>query len=396
MSACTKNRGILIAATLMMMCVVPIHRVFATAGLPIISGGTIKTAQGEIWRMGSLHVSRDYTKNENAWGANPANLRLWRDSLHLNAIRLGCVDPRQYADGRGTWTTVEESFPLIDAVINNADSLGIYVDLNYHNPIPTWEPNFDAGPPWGEWDVRSWWQHIAPRYKDRAHVIYELANEGGGGAWSGGCYDGYMKQVYKVVRPLVPNKIIVIGSVAWYAGDGWIPCIRDNLAADCGTQFAWNSGKDIWGFHAYPNQTLDVVKKTQAAGVPVFMTEAGYTQDGWGTWIADAPPNGMEGKECMERNGISWGDWYSWNKPDQYTPRRDWLVAAAVRDGWAWWNKPVSNRSPKALIQKQRMNTKPAGNLMIQVNGRIVNRPTQNVKAQQILVLPDNNKLLLW
>jgi len=45
------------------------------------------------------------------------------------------------------FATVEEEFPLADAIINNADSLGIYIVLDYHCP------QYNTGK--GDWDVRN-------------------------------------------------------------------------------------------------------------------------------------------------------------------------------------------------------------------------------------------------
>jgi len=64
------------------------------------------------------------------------------------------------------FAAVEEEFPLADAIINNADSLGICIVLDCHCP------RYNTGK--GEWDVPNFWTTYAPRYKDRPFVMSEL------------------------------------------------------------------------------------------------------------------------------------------------------------------------------------------------------------------------------
>lgn len=56
--------------------------------------------------------------------------------------------------------------PLLDNWIDYASKYGFYAIVDYH-PVGGYE----------EFDAREWWKIIAPRYKDRTHVIYEINNE---------------------------------------------------------------------------------------------------------------------------------------------------------------------------------------------------------------------------
>src|ERR1700760_4143235 len=53
------------------------------------------------------------------------------------------------------------------------------------------------------------WEAVAPRYKDRTHVFYELKNE----PWQ---YDGlaeYQRTMYSLMRPLAPDTHIILWTI---------------------------------------------------------------------------------------------------------------------------------------------------------------------------------------
>ncbi|MEM7262112.1 MAG: LamG-like jellyroll fold domain-containing protein, partial [Planctomycetota bacterium] len=106
----------------------------------------------------------------------------FRDDFHLNTIRLLVSRPPQYFSGGpgldcftpnytcydlddlvdGERTALE----LIDAAVDLARRVGMYIVIDYH-PVGGYD----------EADALAWWGEIAPRYANETHVLYELANE---------------------------------------------------------------------------------------------------------------------------------------------------------------------------------------------------------------------------
>jgi len=106
----------------------------APRGRPVIKDGTIKTDDGQILRGMSLHISKSYSSRNLTWGLNINNLIDVREKLHMNCIRLNCLDPRAVHDGRPTsaFATIAEEAYYADSVIANAGAVGLYICLDYH------------------------------------------------------------------------------------------------------------------------------------------------------------------------------------------------------------------------------------------------------------------------
>ena len=99
------------------------------------------------------------------------NLKWWtdlRDKAKLNTVRVMAF--------YGEWPNSTETMDAtkikarLDAAVNNAAQAGMYVIIDNHSTCcvkhdrPT---------------IETFWNIVAPRYKDRTHVIYEIQNEPG-------------------------------------------------------------------------------------------------------------------------------------------------------------------------------------------------------------------------
>jgi hypothetical protein len=355
--------------------------VTGTPGRPIVSGGTVRTSTGDLLRGGSLHISKTWFANNNAWGASPANLRLWRDQIHYNTIRLCMVDPWAVLSDHPdqAFSTVDETFPLADAVVNNAESLGIYIILDYHcpNAFLAWK-----GAPGVEWSAGNFWKHYAPRYKDKPFVLYEMYNEGSGcpAPWAGVPHDGWVGD-YKTIRSFAPNNIVLHCTPACMEAD-WGPWLKNTHAPSCG--FRWEDGKDVFAFHTYDPCLTSAIKGPQALGIPVINTEFSYPEAGW---YSDASLGGCKyPAEWCERNGVSWMDWYSNNAADQ-SARIKWIVPDAVNKGWAWWTATGVNNAPyPAILRSLDPIAKASGTVL--ANGRIRKDPMRKDEKYRLSILP--------
>ena len=343
-----KRMGALPAA--MLIAVLSIIPSSARTPRPIIIDGTVKAANGDLLRGTTLHVSKTYSARARDYGLSYSNMRILRDQCHVNLIRLGLNDPFEVFDGdtAAAFDSIEQTYYWADSIIKVCDSLGIYVQLNYHAPGFNWTP---AGQPWGEWDVRNFWAHYAPRYKDKPFVMYQLFNEGV--PYSRAPDTAYTRkmfgEVYRIVRAAAPDNIVYHIDCVYIQFD-WGPYLLNSYAPILG--FNWNSGKDLFSFHTYVASTLQAIQQTRRWGIPFAPPEftAVETQ-------SCCPPPFLEKchypSEWYERNGMSWTLWYPWNDPDQARGFRDFIDPDATKKGYAWWNiRPPStpaNVSARAL-----------------------------------------------
>jgi len=381
------------------ICVLSSYCVDGSMLPPIIRDGTVRAANGQLLRGGSLHISKQYSARANAWGASRDSLLEWRDKIHYNCIRLCCLDGRAINDGRPTaaFATVEEEMALADPIINNAESLGIYVMINYHvaqGGVATWTWSTCAASTQpcdgtiNTWDPRNFWAHYASRYNNRPHVFYELwnecnsegpPNETGDVGWT-----WQSKRVYDTIRAYAPNRLVVHGDPA-FINASWGPWLKNDYAPTLG--FSWTSGKDAFAFHAYDGCTIDAILQTRSAGIPIMCTEFSYPEDGWG--CANFEGCKYPAQWC-ERNGIDWFDWMSWNAADQGR-RVNWIVPDAISKGWAWWTPSsvclpqIRAEVPEADDGEFLLGT-PG---MVQANGRMVAVQTrQNGKQIRLSIFP--------
>jgi len=342
----------------------------------IIAGGTVRTAGGDLLRGGSLHISKSYSANANTWGMSPANLRLWRDQLHYNTIRLNCLDGRAVADGRpsAAFSTIAEEAALADQVINNAESLGIYIILDYHVGSPVWDGS--------TWDIHNFWDFYAPRYKDKPFVIYEMYNESFGSLPDQNTTNQIVDLYKNHIRKWAPNTI-VLGVEPVDVHVDWASYLKGAYTQAMGID--WTKGKDAFPYHCYGGDTA-LVLAVQAAGIPVINTEFSYPEDGWHNGINDGCH--LPAQWC-ERHHISWMDWMSWNKADQ-SARINWIIPDATGKGWAWWTGTVSVDRPKTATPAPDFVTHAA--TMVQPNGRIVNGRVRDERHFRLRLWPDTQR----
>lgn len=114
------------------------------------------------------------------WRQRVTNEAYWirlKDTLRLNAIRLAFYRyPCHYSpspdknDPKGCYPwqvySVANVIKVADTVISLAAQNGMYVLIDYH-PVYGLDTT----------DWKTFWDAVAPRYRDRSHVFYELANE---------------------------------------------------------------------------------------------------------------------------------------------------------------------------------------------------------------------------
>lgn len=188
-------------------------------------------------------------------GANNTSYVRSVHNLGINVIRLGV---KTKAIGR----TVEQQLPGIDKVVDVARQNNMYVMIN--NSV---DP--------GRYDLPSltaFWRAVAPRYKYRTHVFYEMTNEPV--SWFPKDYTARniadLKSVYNIMRSQAPYTHIVLFT---------FPNLDNGPAAV--SKIATMSGIDYTkasvGFHHYKTNKEAIIYTK--AYYPILMTETNYWVD---------------------------------------------------------------------------------------------------------------------
>jgi len=295
----------------------------------IIMHGTLRAANGQLLRGMPLNIGKSNSQAVNDLGKNISMLRQFRDSLHSNTCRICFFDPRSAASGgAASALTMSQVMSYTDAIVNNAESLGLYIIIDYHGFTQY---------PWDSvsaWDPRLWWGAMAPRYKDKPWVMYELFNE------PCGAPPGPVLQtaaIYKIVRQAAPNSIVLHISTMQIT-DSWVIALKA-LALQCG--FDWKAGNDVFAYHPYGGSRSVYMKELLTSGVPSMCTEWDYVETGYNPPIIDSC---VRTGELFERNAISWIDWHDWRATDALYNGKKYLLPDALAKGYAWWtNVPLSS-----------------------------------------------------
>jgi len=205
---------------------------------------------------------RQYAYDTNMW------LSLIND-YHLNTVRLLLYRPPQNWTGGSCdnppgrcYNSVNDALTYIDDMVEIASQLGMYLIIDYH-PVG----GYDKA------DAIAWWTVLAPRYKNRTHVLYELSNEPV--AWSAAAYNDaaiqFEEDLYQLIRAAAPDTHIILWSFAESSGDG------NNMLTKVQLGTTIDYGNASVGYHPYQkgNFNQNEIDSLRDAGYAVIDTEIG-------------------------------------------------------------------------------------------------------------------------
>lgn len=246
-----------------------------------VADGTVVTDRGTLLRGASMMI----LKNPN-YATSPA---FWKHvrSLGINAVRL---DVKTTMVGK----TVAEQIPHLDRAVNLAAVNGMYI-----------MPKTSIKP--GGYDLamlKEFWQVVAPRYKNRTHVFYEVTNEpvSGGPRWGDARQwtDDVISdllQVYHIMRAGAPKTHITLLSTP-------------NLYPDCAAYKAvlakwrgvdWSNASVSFHHYGGTEEFGEANLRCLKSSYPLLMTETNYWHD---DGASRRVPRTVH--RLYERLGISW------------------------------------------------------------------------------------------
>ena len=277
----------------------------ADRGRVKVQNGTVVSDRNTILRGGRLQLVQGYVLPDSYW-------HFLNATLGLNAVRFGVKTGHV---GR----TVEQQLPSIDLAVERAAANNLYLMIN--NAVSSGTYDFDQ--------LKEFWSAVAPRYKDRTHVFFEMTNEPVKGSPHWGMPAQFtdqvlsdLKQIYLIMRNGAPNTHIVMFTTAnlWPDCASWAALVRKMDGVD------WSNASV--GFHHYnaTNKFGETGLQCLRQQYPLLMTETNY-------WAKPVRAVLRDALSTYEKLGMSWfsldgtsGAYYLENE----------IIPALHRDGYFW------------------------------------------------------------
>ncbi|QDT11036.1 cellulase family glycosylhydrolase [Planctomycetes bacterium K23_9] len=327
-------------------------------------GMTVVAANGDLLRGTSLMIfsyGKSIGKSDHIY--DDAYWQLLADS-GVNAVRLACFDAWQQAHGAPgsskpypftDFNDPQQTAEILkdyDQVVDAAGRHGMYVMVNYHNTGGYRDPDLaskaDSSSQFGYLDttdsIKRFWQIVAPRYKDRQHVFYELMNEPV--QWFPENYTDQVlddiQTLHDQVRSAAPKTHLVLVSapnhLTWNPQRGSLVGVARKLKLR-GIEFD-NASIGVHTYntkHPQPNQAGPVLKTMKE--FPVINTEANLPRESNDT-PSDGDGSGFDRdrliSQSMERLKISWFHWKTHSPQELQKTWIDVVLKDAKAKGYFW------------------------------------------------------------
>jgi hypothetical protein len=284
-------------SAILTICCISLAAQAYTRGRVKVVNNTVVTDQGTLLRGvdALLFSGKDtYTYSKDWYAMVKRN--------GFNSVRLAVqFCPQWQSDLR-----IAPKIPYIDTAVNVAESLGMYIGIDFHDVFGTTTDT-----------LLKFWDIVAPRYKNRTHVIYELANEPNWGIQNEPVF-------YARLRALAPLTHIILFSFA-RPDYGMLDQVNQNQQG-----INWTNASV--GYHPYFSSTADGIIRLHTK-FPCMTTEL-TPHPGVNDWNSMQPLNGDSWGwvKWHEQVGISWWLWYCGSMESELQP----LLSDARNRGYMW------------------------------------------------------------
>ena len=278
---------------------------------PVVYNGTVYTAWGTVLR--GLNIMTGNLSEQGEPGGKVAGKEdIAQVPAHgMNSIKLSIFGPEQDPDWLSGGPLYDNNVAYADMVIDWAEELGLYVILCLHTGGDPFQPDF----------VYGFWRLFADRYKDRTHVIFDIANEMS-------VYSDpddapvdtpeLEATAYGIIREIAPDTLCIFWSFSHLIPMEAIFRDIERMESLVPGGIPWTN--EVIGFHAYEGANgyypendwvhaelfRSELRRLAAAGYPLLNTEVPNTQFGYRGAINLSDYPNAQLLRVLEEEGVGW------------------------------------------------------------------------------------------
>jgi hypothetical protein len=293
------------------------------------------------------------------WQEEPAEYYAMMRGKGLNAVRIVLFDTWEKEAGYGATNWEDAAYrkvamARIERAVNYCSQNGLYAIINSHNKIPEFDVAYN----------QALWKYVAPEFRNRTHVLYEVDNEAlsGTGINGTGQYADPIQRLqdlrdtFSLVRQKAPNTHVMVLTPSGVSGWGFVDGMARMTAKFVslpGATIDWTKtsvayhlyhgdanlfpkAENLRNFHAkYPGWPSE-------NNFPGTVTAAQLGADPSDTWRSVSFGSDLYVNQTCERLGLGWSHWHI-NRAEKLERNFPLLWADAVAKGYAWTPDPVMN-----------------------------------------------------
>jgi endoglucanase len=249
---------------------------------------------------------------------NDASLNALATDWNADIMRIS-----MYIQEDGYETDPARFTNLVSSIIDKVTARGMYAIVDWHMLDPG-DPHYNLA------RAKTFFTEIARRHNGNKNLLYEIANEPSGVAWSR--VRSYAEELIPVIRASDPDTPILVGTRAWSSLG-----VSDGATETEVVNNPVRASNIMYTFHFYAashgDEYLNALSRA-ADRIPMFVTEFGtqtYTGDGGNNFTMS-----QRYLDLMASKKISWT---SWNYSD------DFRSGAVFKEG-ACPSGPYTGTSP--------------------------------------------------
>lgn len=225
------------------------------------------------------------------------------NSYHMNVVRISpwIGDWTYMVKGQDHYENHKTDYLyMMDKAVQWAEDMGIYAIINMHIQFGT-AANVQK--------TKDWWDVVAPRYKNKTHVVFELLNEPNLNDYdtSKAYAENTMDEIYHHVRGLAPNTHLIL----WSPNNARKISLSELRSSSTGANTI-DYGNASFGFHVYEwnlNKPVewDHAEDIRDAGFPVICTEFYSFENA--NYVPLDYDHMMDNIAFAEQKDMSWMQW---------------------------------------------------------------------------------------
>ena len=273
----------------------PVTALAPPAGSPVAINGQLKVCGTKVCNQNGKQIQlRGMSTHGIQWYSQcvkNASLDALAKDWKADVLRVS-----MYIQEGGYQTNPRKFTDMMHKFIDMVTARGMYVVVDWHQLSPG-DPNYNLS------RAKTFFKEIANRHKGKNNIIYEIANEPNGVAWSK--IKSYAEQIIPVIRAEDSDGVVLVGTHGWGSLG-----VSDGRNENDVINNKVKASNILYTFHFYAashgSEYLNTLSRA-ADKIPMWVSEFGTQQasgDGGNNF-----GRSQQYIDLMARKKISWTNW---------------------------------------------------------------------------------------